>query len=179
MSYTSLDDISLTKLKQIVIAQLMSEIDLADEDGKLEEFLQKHEIVVERSDYLPVDTRRHSIIVLGALAGRENDYKMAAKKMGINPDNIIFESDYTKLKNFDAGKLEDSQYYSDIIYGPNPHMQVNIEGFNSLLSMINANPARFPRVIEARTSSLDSRLKITISGFKNCLLKTRYYESIR
>ena len=164
----------LSKIKQKIISKLSSELDLANEEGNVQDVLDKYGIVFEE-DYVPVNTRTMKVLVVGALAGSLKDYQIQAKKIGVDPDNIEFECDYDKLKRFDANRLKDSFEYSDIIYGPNPHKQVNTDGFSSMLSMFKETPERFPRVIVAGDSH---GLKISISVFKECFLKTRYFESL-
>lgn len=164
----------LSRIKQKIIAKISSELDIANEEDRVQEILDKYGIVFEE-DYIPVDTRTMKILVVGALAGSLKDYQIIAKKMGIHPDNIEFECDYDKLKRFDAARLKDSFEYSDIIYGPNPHKQVNTDGFSSMLSMFKEAPERFPRVIEACDSH---HLKISISTFRDSILKTRYFETL-
>lgn len=164
----------LSRIKQKIISKISVELDLANEDGTVQEILDKYGVVFEE-DYIPVDTRRMKILVVGALAGSLKDYQFAAHKMGVEAENIEFENDYDKLKRFDAARLKDSYEYCDIIYGPNPHMQKNIEGFSSMLSMFKSEPERFPRVTIANTAH---ELKITISGLKQSLMKTRYFETL-
>lgn len=171
MEYT-IGQISRIKLK--IIEKISSELDLANNEDAVQNVLDKYGIVFEE-DCVPVNTRTMKILVVGALAGSIKDYQMVAKRMGIHQDNIEFECDYDKLKRFDAARLRDSFEFSDIIYGPNPHKQVNTKGFNSMLSLLKESPERFPRVSIASTSH---GLKITISGLKECLLKTRYFETL-
>lgn len=164
----------IAKIKSRIFAKIAVELDLANENNEIEEFLEKYGIVFEE-DTMPVDTRTMKILVFGALAGKEKDYKMAVKKSGINPDNVVFIQDYSELKRFNVAKLEYSFDYSDIIFGPVPHKQVGIGDNSSFLAMIKKEPHKFPRVIEAVA---EEKLKITITGLKNALLKTRYFETL-
>ena len=52
--------------------------------------------------------------------------------MGIGSNQITFVNDYSELKHFDTARLEYSQEYSDIIYGPNPHKMTNMGDVSSL-----------------------------------------------
>ena len=164
----------LSRIKQKIISKLSSELDLANDEGTIQDVLDKYGVVFEE-EYVPVNPRTMKILVVGALAGALKDYQIQAKKMGIHPDNIEFECDYDKLKRFDAERLKDSFEYSDIIYGPNPHKQVNTDGFNSMLSLFKETPERFPRIIEAKDAH---HLKVSISTFRESILKTRYFENL-
>lgn len=164
----------LSKIKAKLFSKLTRELEIAEEENSISEFLDKYGLVIEE-DYVPVNTRTMKILVFGALAGNVESYKTAARKMGINPEIFEFVSDYDKLKHYDTARLVDSQDYSDMIFGPTPHMQVNIDGYNSFLSKIQANPHRYPRL----TVAADSHgLKLSISTFKECFLKTRYFENL-
>ena len=99
------------------------------------------------------------------------------KKFGINPDNIEF-MDYEESKRLDARRLEYSNDYSDIIYGPTPHKISEMGDTSCLLALIENNPMKYPRLIRSKTNSTDGRLKISISGFKDYLKRTFYYETL-
>jgi len=114
------------------------------------------------------------ILVLGELAGSKKDYQMRAKKLGINIDHIEFV-DYEKSKRLDAYNLKDSGEYSDIIYGPNPHITAGIDGATSLLSLLEKTPSRYPRLSKAIANG---KLKISIKSFEHCLTKTRFFETL-
>lgn len=168
--------LSLTsKIRAKILEKVNKELDFAIEDNSVEDFLEKYGIILDDEEAIPVNPRIMKILVLGALAGNLKDYQITVKKMGIDPSNIEFQTDYKKLKRFDAESLKDSFEYSDIIYGPNPHKQINIDDNASLLSQIKNNPSRYPRLIEASDSH---GLKISISTFKQCLFKTRYIEAL-
>lgn len=171
MLYTSAQ---IAKIKQKVIQHINNELDIANDEDRVDEVLEKYGIVFEENP-IYVDTRTMKILVLGALSGSINDYKNAIKKLGIDPRNIEFEYEYNKLKRLDVSRLENSFEYSDILYGPNPHKQVNIGDNSSLLAMMKNNPEKFPRVIEMCSNN---QLKITISNFRDAILKTRYFENM-
>ena len=94
MLYTSSQ---IAKIKQKVIQHVNDELDIANEEGKADEILDKYGIIFEENPTY-VDTRTMKILVLGALSGNVNDYKNAIKKLGIDPRNIEFECEYDKLK---------------------------------------------------------------------------------
>lgn len=166
--------IDLAKIKSKIFAKIAAEIEIANKEDLIDDLLKKYGIVIEQEQPY-IDTRRAKILVLGALAGNVDDYKIQLSKLGLNKNNVDFISDYDELKRFDAQRLEYSTEYSDIIYGPNPHKQINIGDNSSLLTLLQRNPEKYPRVIEAVANN---KLKISISSFREALLKTRLFESI-
>lgn len=164
----------LIKIKSKVFAKIAVELELANKNDTIEEFLEKYGIVIDSEQTPYFDSRRAKILVLGALAGNVDDYKSQLTKLGLNKNNVEFINDYNELKRFNAQKLEYSSEYSDIIYGPNPHKQVNIGDNESLLTLLKRNPEKYPRVIEAMANN---KLKITITNFREAVLKTRLFEA--
>ena len=162
------------KIKSKVLAKISMEFSYADSDEDISEIMDKYGIHLEEEPAY-VNTRQMKILVFGALAGKVNDYKMAARKLGISDDCVVFEKDYEKLSRYDVSRLENSMQYSDIIVGPNPHKQTNINGYSSMLSMIKSNPSKYPRLIE---SHANQALKITIRNFREALLSTRFVEAL-
>ena len=164
----------LAAIKAKILSKIMRELELADKNDTVGEFMDKYGIVIEQ-EAMPVQPRTMKILVLGALAGKVKDYQIAAKKCGIQEDNIEFISDYSKLKGFSLSKLEYSSVYSDVIYGPNPHKQVDMGDTSSVLAEMERNPAKYPRV---RRCIANDKLKISITAFRNSLMDTRYMEAI-
>lgn len=171
MDYSNL---YISKVKARALELIYREIDQAVQNNTLEQIIEKYGLSLD-DGYIPVTTRTMRIIVIGALAGNVHDFKKAAKKHGINEDNIEFVSDYSKLKRFNGTVLKNSFEYSEIIYGPNPHKQVEIGDFSSALSEIKAKPNEYPRLLEAK---VNNHLKLKISGFIKLLYRTRYYETL-
>lgn len=165
------------KIKSKVFAKISNELDIAIRDDELSEFLDKYGIVLEAEERLPINTRLAKILVFGQLAGSKKDYQITAKKFGINPDNIEF-LEYDEAKRFPSERLRNSTQYSDIIYGPAPHKCTEMGDTSSLLEEIRQRPMEYPRLIEAKSNTKGTNLKISISTFKDCLAKTFYYESM-
>ncbi len=161
------------KILNKIISKIRYEIEKACENDEIDELLIKYGVVLEESS-MPVNPRTHKVLVFGALAGKENDYKKIAKNLGLRENQVDFISDYKELKRFNTTNLQYSNVYSDIIYGPNPHKQIEMGDTSSLLSVMKREPDKYPRVIEAHANSA---LKITISNFKEALLKTRLIEN--
>lgn len=162
-----------SKIKREILNKVSLKLNFADDD-MLDELMEQFGVHLDE-DCVYVDTRQMKILVLGSLAGNVDNYRAAAKQMDVTKNNIVFEGDYGKLHGFNVERLRNSAVYSDIIYGPTPHKMTNIKGFNSALEMMKADPSNFPRVIEATANGV---LKISMSGFKNALLRTRYLEAL-
>ena len=171
MSYSFTE---LSKIKSKVFAKISAELELANKNDEMDLFLDKYGIIIEE-DAMYVDTRTMKILVFGALAGHLKDYQLTAKKMGISLNNIVFEEDYSKLQRYDVSRLENSFEYSDIVFGPVPHKQVGIGDNSSFLASIEKEPNKYPRVVKAVANN---QLKLSISSFKDALLRTRYFETL-
>ena len=83
--------------------------------------------------------------------------------------------DYNSSKHFDTERLRYSCKYSDIICGPIPHKIEGMGDTSSFISVIEKNPSEYPKLIKAVANK---GLKFSISGFKDCILKTRFFEEI-
>ncbi len=136
MAYTQAQQ---SKILQKIIAKVRYEIEMACENDEINELLDKYGISLEEG-CMPVNRRTHRILVLGDLAGKENDYKKAAKNMGISEKQLEFISDFKELKRFNTITLAYSNVYSDIIFGPNPHKQVGMGDHSSFLAAIKNEP---------------------------------------
>lgn len=161
-------------IKAKIIAKISFELELAQENGTLDEFIEKYGIVTEKFD-IPVN-RKMKILVIGRLAGNLNDYIMnAKKKLGLNSDVFQFENDYDKITNLNVERLRYSNVYSDIICGPVPHSIKGKGDNSSIISMIDNSPREFPNLVKA---SANESLKISVSGFIEAIRKTRYFEEV-
>ena len=157
---------------QKIIAKVQHELEIAQQNDSVEEVMEKYGVTLDENP-VQVTPKTSKILVLGALAGKKDNYSLAAKKMNILPENIEFIYDYEKLTHFNAAKLRNSLVYSDIICGPMPHSIENKNG-SSLIAEIRNNPAEYPRLI---TAEAKSALKLSINSFRNALTKTRYFEA--
>lgn len=164
----------IATIKSKIFAKITLEFENIDTEEDLHYLINKYGIHFE-DEPAYVNTHQMKILVYGSLAGNVNEYKMVARKLGINEDRIVFENDYTKLTNYDVARLRNSTQYSDIIIGPNPHSQKGIDGYSSFAAMVRENPSEFPRCIEAKSNN---KFKITKSNFRESLLETRYIEAL-
>ena len=164
----------ISRIIQKIVAKVSKELELAQEYDSVDEVMEKYGISFDEGP-MPVDSRKSKILVFGALAGKSKDYILAAKKLGIAQENIVFVSDYDELKRYDTAKLEYSLEYSDIIYGPTPHKTTGMGDENSFLAKIKREPNKYPKLIVA---TANESLKLTITNFKNALTNTRYFETM-
>lgn len=167
----------IAKIKSRIFAKITKELEMANKNNEMDLVFEKYGIILEDEERLPINTRTYRILVIGELAGNKKDYQLSAKKIGINPENIEF-LDYEEAKKLDARKLEFSNEYSDIIYGPTPHKTTGMGDTSSLLALIESKPLNYPRLIRSKSNSLEGRLKISVSGFREYLTRTYYYETL-
>lgn len=164
----------IADLKTKIVRKINTEVDLALKNDAIDELLEKYGVELEEIIYQTNISRRSKILVLGQLSGKMKDYQMAAKKLGVDEDNLEF-IDYDGAKHLSAERLRYSCEYSDIICGPIPHKVEGMGDTSSLIAEIEKNPSEYPKLIKAISN--DS-LKFSISRFKGYILKTRFFEEI-
>ncbi len=164
----------ITDLRTKIIRKINAEIALAIKNDTVDELLEKYGVELDEVIYQSGVTRRSKILVLGQLSGKIRDYQMAAKKLGVKEDNLEF-IDYTGAKHLNAERLRYSSEYSDIICGPIPHKVEGMGDTSSFIAEMEKNPSEYPKLIKAIAN--DS-LKFSVSGFKEYILKTRFFEEI-
>ena len=135
---------------------------------------EKYGVELDEISYQSGVTRRSKILVLGQLSGKVKDYQLAAKKLGVREDNLEFV-DYDGAKRLSAERLRYSCEYSDIICGPIPHKIEGMGDTSSFIAEMERNPSEYPKLIKA---TANESLKFSISGFKENILKTRFFEEI-
>lgn len=156
-----------------IITKISIELQIANDNNAIDDFFKKYDVTLDEELYF-IDRRKHKILVLGALSGKQDDYIKVIKKFGINSNQIDFISDYSKLQHFNCAKLEYSTEYSDIIYGPCPHKMSEMGDTSSFLEKLKKEPNKYPKVIPAESNGI---LKISINAFKEALLRTRLLEA--
>lgn len=164
----------ITSLKAKIIRRINAEIALAIKNDTIDELLEKYGVELDEISYQSGVTRRSKILVLGQLSGKLKDYQLAAKKLGVKEDNLEFV-DYDGAKHLRSERLRYSCVYSDIICGPMPHKVEGMGDTSSLIVEMERNPSEFPKMTKA---TVNDNLKFSISGFKECILKTRFFEAI-
>lgn len=164
----------IADLRAKIIRKINAEIALALKNGTIDELLEKYGVESEEIIYQTGVTKRSKILVLGQLSGKVKDYQMAAKKLGVKEENLEF-IDYDGAKHLNVERLRYSYKYSDIICGPIPHKVEGMGNASSFIAEMEKNPAEYPKLIKAKANE---SLKFSVSGFKECILKTRYFEGI-
>lgn len=156
---------------QRAMNKLMMQFRLAKNNNSLDDFMEDYGIVYEESP-MPVNSRMSKILVVGALSGKVNNFVISAKKQGIPESNIEFEHDFSKFHNINLARLEYSDKYSDIIFGPIPHSMAGKGDSSSIIAKMEKESDKYPRVIRACTSN---ELKLSITSFRKAIASTRYF----
>lgn len=164
----------ISDFKSKIMRKINTEIELALKNGTFDELLDKYAVEIEKTQYFSSVTKRSKILVLGQLSGKVKDYQVAAKKLGIKEDNLEFV-DYAGAKHLSAERLRYSNEYSDIICGPIPHKIEGMGDTSSLITKIEKNPSEYPKLIKA---AANDSLRFSISGFKEYISRTRFFEEI-
>ena len=169
-----MNNIDLVELSEKIYQKVIREVTEANQNNQIEELIKKYGLEDE-IEYSYYDMNKSKILVIGGSMVNKDDLIMTAKKYGIRKEKFEFELDYTRLNNYNFGKLQNSMIYSDVLVGPMPHSVEGIEEYSSFLAMAEANPKEFPKIIRLEASN---ELKITKESFKNGLLKTRLYNDL-
>lgn len=164
----------IADLKTKIIRKINAEIALALKNDTVDELLEKYGVELEEISYQSGVTRRSKILVLGQLSGKIKDYQMAAKKLGVKEDNLKF-IDYDGANHLSVERLRYSCEYSDIICGLIPHKVEGMGDTSSFIAEMEKNPSEYPKLIKMTANDC---LKFSISGFKEAILKTRFFEEI-
>lgn len=107
MSYSFTE---IATIKSKIFSKITKELEIANKNDTMDELLEKYNIFIDQEERMPINTKTYRILVIGELSGSKKDYQIAAKKMGVNPDNIEFV-DYVDSKRINAGRLEYSCEY--------------------------------------------------------------------
>lgn len=164
----------IADLKSKIIRKINTEIALALKNDTMDELLKKYSVEMEEIQYLSGVTRRSKILVLGQLSGKIKNYQITAKKLGIKEENLEFV-DYIGVKHLNVERLRYSSEYSDIICGPIPHKVQGMGDTSSFIAELEKNPSQYPKLIKANANG---SLKFSITGFKDYILRTRFFEEI-
>lgn len=146
----------------------------ANRMGNLDELLEKIGFRKTKTDCHPSLQRNAKILICGDLGIQKKDLVGLIKSMGMRPEQFVFIS-YEDSTNFDFNKLEYSGSYSDILFGPVPHMAKGTDGYSSIISCMEAQPEKYPNVIRLQDHS--EGLKISKTSFREGLMKTRLFSA--
>ena len=152
-----------------------SEISLANRIGEEEllRVLKKYQVELpEKESYSYIDLNTSRILIVGQLNLRKKDVNGICKNLFIDPERLDY-IDYEEATNFNYEKLEYSNRYSDVIFGATPHKGSGIGDNSSIITMLENNQERYPKVIRAMESN---GLKLTKTSLKEALMKTRIYK---
>ena len=168
------NDYDLATISEKIYQKVLKEVTDAFYNDKINEVLLKYGLNDE-IEYPYYDINNSKILVVGNSVVNKDILVSIAKKYGIRENRLEFELDYTRLHNYDFGKLKNSMVYSDVLVGPLPHKVEGIDGFSSFLAMTDANPSEFPKITRLESSN---ELKITKESFKNGILNSRLYSDL-
>lgn len=166
-------DRQINLIIQKIISKARRELEIANENGTVNELMEEYGVTLEESA-MPVNPRLSKILVVGELAATKNEYIMKAKKLHIPESNLEFISDYEKLNRINLTRLEYSDTYSDIIFGPVPHSMAGKGKETSMISKMEKESNKYPRVTRAIANN---ELKLSITSFLKAIRATRYFET--
>lgn len=173
MNSKILNSDQLTDVLDKLIDKLQTEIFQANAVGNVYEVFKRlgYDYLITDSvpSYSYVDVRHSKILVLAYQLDQDN-LKMAAKKLGIDPSKIDF---FEYKSNFDFAKLRYSSKYSDVLVGPIPHKGVNIGDASSFLASYEKAPEEYPKI--QRLEDSNGNLKVTKTSFVERLKSTKYF----
>ena len=171
-----LDAIKIENLYDRLIQQIKKDLYDANREQDVESYLKKihyEELIQGYNTYY--DKKNAKVAVIGASMISVDDMKKILKKHGLEPHRFEFYLDYEKLTNFDINKFRNNPYYSDIIFGPNPHKIKGIDGHSSAISLMRDEADEFPKLSVAEAGN---ELKITKSSFTKAIENTQMYSDI-
>lgn len=167
-------DIDLIKLSEKVYQKVIKEVTEAYSNNQIDVILKKYDLLDE-IEYSYHDLNKSKILVIGNSVVDKNELVLTAKKYGINENRLEFLLDFSKLSTYDFSILKDNMNYSDILIGPIPHKVKRIDGYSSLIAMIEDNPKDYPKLIKLESSN---ELKITKQTFKEGIINSRLYHDL-
>ena len=159
-----------------LIVKIKSDLYTANAEQNVEHYLRYihyDSLIQQYNQYY--DKRNAKVAVICDSRINLDDMKKIIKKKGLRPSRFEFYLDYDKLTNLDMNKFKNSIYYSDLIFGPNPHKTKGIDGYSSAISMIQNESEQFPKLIIAESNS---ELKITKTSFEKAIENTQMYLDI-
>jgi len=151
------------KIEQDLIRYNSSErLDKFFEEFSKEKYLGDIEPRLEYTD-------NASILVIGGSKFNESNIKALAKECGINPKLVECILDYSKISRIDFGKYENNVNYKCICVGPIPHSVPGKENYESIISKMQSEPEKYPKVIILKDES--NELKITKNNLRKAFME--------
>lgn len=113
--------------------------------------------------YSPYKTGK--IVVVGGSEVKESVFAAVAKGLGISKERFEFCLDYESAQKYNYKKMQYNPNYSLVIFGPIGHSGYEKGNYGSVISALE-NKEGYPPILK----SGKNELKLTKSGFKECLL---------
>ena len=130
------------------------------------------ELVADSFDTVEGDTftlgRRH-LLVLGAIRPSPTVFQGIAKRYGISKDQLVFKTDYDKLRMFDLESLRYSHQCAGVVIGAVPHKMRNVGTETSAIELLR-NGDGFPPSVPMYAGR---ELKGTKTSFRRALEELR------
>ena len=114
--------------------------------------------------------RKQKLLVVGENK-KEVVLRAIAYEFGFDKDNLVFISEYDKIKQL-ADRIQWNSPYAGIIFGALPHKTTGTDGYSSLIQKC-ATEEGFPHVEEARTEA--GELRLTNEAFRKAVRKMAVY----
>lgn len=114
--------------------------------------------------------RKQKLLVVGENK-KEIALRAIAAEFGFDKDNLVFISEYDKIKQL-ADRIQWNSPYAGIIFGALPHKTTGTDGYSSLIQKC-ATEEGFPHVEEARTEA--GELRLTNEAFRKAVRKMAVY----
>ncbi len=114
--------------------------------------------------------RKKKILVVGENK-KEAALRAIASEFGFDKDNLVFISEYDKIKQL-ADRIQWNSPYAGIIFGSLPHKTTGTDGYSSLIQKCETEEG-FPHVEQARTEA--GELRLTNEAFRKAVRKMAVY----
>lgn len=165
-------EIVLEQMKDAMVANEAEVKLLSDKLDGLTQVSQRPQMILAQNDVTETETSNEQfwmdkkILVIGGCKNSTSDLLGVAKKQfGLRKENIVFETDYTKIKKL-CGSLQYGNKYDAVILGPSPHKVENLGEYNSFVDRVQLEEG-YPFSVVAR--SANGKLKFTKESFKKAL----------
>lgn len=135
----------LDELLEDVYAKLAQELILANRTGQLNDVLKKYDIQQETPEESYIELHRAKILLVGDMPMKLTQIHGVLKEYALTPDHIEY-IDYEQAKTFAWPALENSMIYTDVMIGPVPHKVTGINSYGGIISKMEDNPHRFPKL---------------------------------
>lgn len=174
---TRLNEKQLSELKFMLMDELFTEIDDANEKNRLQEFLCRtcsKEFCDKRCAKYFVNPDK-KILVIGEMRIGKHEMLRIAEDYCICENQIEIINKYKELSRFDFDNLIHSKKYSDIIFAAVPHKTKGTNSSSGIIAHILNNQNCYPNMIIARAGG---QIKLTAASFSRALQSTVLYQNL-